>query len=177
MLLAIFFIALILAAYGRGDYLLGRGAGIAYAFVALLITMLFYSTLSQSPLPKVRLVVLVLFAVPVALAFAFPTYVNPDVQYSVDKEATDRNARNELATLFAKDTAFRELGVSTIQLKVVNVEIHGVVPTRSDLDRLRSQVLSQCDFVEHCFVHWRIHVRENATTYTGFDKDAFVAAP
>ncbi|MBM4077864.1 MAG: hypothetical protein FJ267_19720, partial [Planctomycetes bacterium] len=137
MLLAIFFIAFIIAAYCRGDYLLGQRAGFTYAVVASLITFLFYSALSQSPLPKSRLVVLVLFTVPVSLVFAFPTYIKPDLQYSVNKEARARNARRELASVFANDSAFRELGVSITHLKVVNVEIHGTVPTKSDLERLR----------------------------------------
>jgi hypothetical protein len=177
MLLAISFIAFILAAYCRGAYLLGQGAGLTYAVVASLITVLFCRTLYRSPLPKLRLVVLVLFTIPVSLAFAFPTYVNPDVQHFVNKETTDRNARRELATLFASDSAFRELGVSTTHLKVVNVEIYGAVPTKSDLERLRSTVLGQCKFVDHCFVHWRVHVRENSTTYTALGDDAFDAAP
>lgn len=84
----------------------------------------------------------------------------------------------ELATLFANDSTFREIGVSTTHLKVVNVEIHGSVPTKSDLERLRSQVLGQCQFVDHCFVHWHVHVRENSTTYTGLGDEEFdVATP
>jgi hypothetical protein len=177
MLVAIFFIAFILAAYGRGAYLLGQGVGFTYAVVASLISVLFFRALSQSPLPKLRLVMLLLLTTSVSLAFAFPTYVNPDVQHFVDKEATDRNARRELATLFSNDSAFRELGVSTTHLKVVNVEIHGTVPSRSDLERLRSKVLGQCQFVDRGFVHWRVHVREDSTTYTGLDDEEFDATP
>lgn len=176
LVLAIFFISFILAAYCRGDHLLGQSAGVTYAIVASLITMLFFRELSQSPLPKIRLLVLVLFTIPVSLAFAFPTYVNPDVQHFVNKETVDRRARRQLAMLFENDTAFRELGVSTTHLKVVCVEIHGTIPTESDLDRLRSQVLNHCQFVDHCFVHWRIHVSicaSNGTTCLRFKRYHF----
>ena len=176
MLCSAFFVAYILAAYCRGNHLLGSEVGISYAVVATLITILILRALSQSPLPTFRLVFLALFAIPVSLAFAFPTYLNSDVQHFVNKQTTDRNARGELATLFASDSAFRNLGVSTTHLKVVNVEIHGTVPTKPDLDRLRSQVLDQCQFVDHCFVHWRIHVRDESKTYTGLDDEPFETA-
>ena len=42
-----------------------------------------------------------MFAIPVSLAFAFPTLLNWDIQYSVSQQTTDRNARSELAVLFA----------------------------------------------------------------------------
>ena len=175
MLIAVFFVAFILAAYCRGNYLLGQGVGITYSIVATMISILLFRTIFQSPLPRIRLIALVLFTIPVSLAFAFPAFVNPNVQHFVNKEALDRNARSELATLFDANPAFRDLGVTTTHLKVVNIEIHGAVSTKSELDQLRSQVLNQCQFAGHCFVHYRIHVRENSTTYTALGDGDFEA--
>lgn len=173
LLLAVFFLAYILAGYCRGNDLLGRGFGFKYAIVASLLTVLILRALSQTPLPKLRLVLLLLFSIPVSLAFAFPTYVNPDFQHFVSKARIDRDARRELATLFASDPAYLDLGVSTTHSKIVSVEIYGSVQTKSDLDRLRSQVLSDCQFVESCSFHWRVHVRKKSRTYVGL-KDEVV---
>ena len=41
MLAAVFFICYILAAFVRGSHLLGAGAGLMYAFVAILVSILF----------------------------------------------------------------------------------------------------------------------------------------
>lgn len=160
LLVGVFFVAYILAAYGRGNYLLG--AGIMYAIIAALIALLFLRTLLQSPLPKFRFAFLVLFATLVSLAFAFPMYLNPDVQYFVNDRATERNARNELAMVFAGDAAFRDLAVSTTRRKIVNVEIRGTVPTTSALNRLQSHLNERCQFMDDCLVHWEVEVRDKS---------------
>ena len=146
----------VLAAYNRGVYLFG--AGIPYAFVALLVAFLFVRTLWRTPLPRVQLCLLTLFAIPVSVAFAFPALINPDYQHFIDQQATDRQARQELATLFASDPALSNLSVSTAQLKVVNVTIQGSVPTESDLARLQSRVQDECEFPKQCFIHWEVEV-------------------
>lgn len=164
LLLTVFFIAYVLASFCRGNYLLGVGTGLAYAVVASLVAILFIRALSHSPPPKLRIYLLLVFALPISLAFAFPMVLNPGVQHFLDKQTVDRNARAELAKLFAQDQAYGDLGVVITHLKCVNVEIRGSVLSRRDLDCLRSQVLDQCEFADHCFIHWHIHVRDERKT-------------
>lgn len=170
------FIALVLAAFSRGNYLLGTGVGITYAVVALMIILLITRAIRETPVPKLRLAFLVLFSIPVCLAFAFPTYINSDVQIFVDKQTDDRDARNELNAIFAEDPAFSNLSISTTHLKIVNVEIYGTVSNNTDLDRIQQLVYERCGFVEHCFIHWRIRVRSDSTMYVARNDDAFVPA-
>lgn len=159
MLLAISAASLVLAGYSRGNYLFGQGGGILYAIVGSLIVLLYYRALSRTPVPKVRVIALTLLAIPTSLAFTFPTYLNPVLQYGIDDHRIDRMARAELSKVFAEDPAFGNLSVSTKHLKIVNVEIRGTVPTDNDLDRLRTRVMEHCEFPKHCFIHWRVNVR------------------
>lgn len=176
LLIAVFFIAYILAAYCRGSYLLGVGVGVMYGIVATLITFLFYRALSQSPLLKLRIWLLAMFTFPISMAFAFPMHLNSDIQYSVDKQTTDRNARTELARIFAGDPAFTGLRVSTTHLKAVNVQIDGSVPTKADLCRLRFHVQNEGRCLDRCIVHWRIQVREESQIYTGLEDEDLTPA-
>lgn len=177
MFLVVSFISFVLAAYSRGNFLLGRGTGIVYAFVATLIVVLFIRALAQSPVSKLRLVCLILFALVVSIAFAFPALLNSDIQHFINKQTADRTARAELSRVFGADAAFRDLSVSTIHLKAVNVTIHGEVPMKTDLDRLRSQVLDHCSFVDKCGLNWRIRVRDESQTYTGQDREPLDVTP
>ena len=174
VLLGMAFIAFVLAAFSRGNYLLGTSAGITYAVVALMIIAMFARAIRETPVRKLRLAFLILFSIPVCLAFAFPAYINSDVQIFVDKQTEGRVARNELHAVFAEDPAFSDLSISTAHLKIVNVEIFGTVPNRMDRDRLQQLVFDRCGFVEHCFVHWRIRVRNDSTMYIAMNDDAFL---
>lgn len=173
MLAAVFFVCYILAAFVRGRYLLGTGAGLLYAFVAILVSFLFVRTLSQSPVPRPRLWLLVMFAVPVSLAFAFPHYLKWDVQYLVDIQTTDRNARRELAALFASDPAFSDLGASTTYRKVICVEISGELPARADLNRLHDRLAGECPTLNHCGLSWTVQIREARERVNGSDGEVF----
>lgn len=167
MLLALFFLSYVLAAYTRGDYLLGRGAGVMYAVVASVLAVLFYRALSDNRTSKLTFGVLIVVTVLASAAFAFPSYLNPDMQHFVNAQAEERNARQELAELLASDPAFSDLGVTMTQLKILNVEIQGSVPTDSDLERLRSGVLDKCDFVRYSYIHWKVEVRDSGKVFSG----------
>ena len=167
------FIAFVLAAFSRGNHLLGTGAGITYAVVALMIMTLFARPVRTTPVPRFRIAILVLFSIPVCLAFAFPTHINSDLQNAVDKQTEDRVARSELHAIFSVDPAFSDLSISTAHSKIVNVEIYGTVPEKMDLDRLQQLVFERCGFVEHCCVRWRILVRNDSKTYVAWGDDAF----
>lgn len=164
LLIAFFFVSYILAAYSRGAYLLDAGA--LYAFVAMLVTLLFVRALSKTPTPRWRFALLTVIAIPVSLAFAFPMYLNPGLQYFIEKEATDRVARAELATLLVDDPAFQELTVSTTQRKILCVEIDGAMPTREDLLRVRSRATTECESLRHCHVRWNVYVDDEQKVYT-----------
>lgn len=106
-----------------------------------------------------------------SLAFAFPMYLNPDLRHQIHEQAIDRNARHELTEQFASDPAFSALRISTTHTKVLNVEIYGGVASKADLDRLRKQVLTHCQFVDQCVIRWYIHVYEDARIYIGDNDD------
>ncbi len=155
--IAVSVLAVILAAYVRGEYLFGVPGGVLYALAATAIAGLFHRGITYKPFPKKRLILLTLFTIPVVLHFAFPTYLNPNAGYVVHKHAQDRNARAELAALFASDPAYHDLSVSTQHTKVIVVEIRGSVPTNDDLARVHAQV-QECKLIEHCFVRWEVDV-------------------
>src|SRR4051812_44469664 len=100
-------------------------------------------------------------ALPIGYAMAFPASLNPDVQVFIDKQATDRTARAELAAVFGSDPAFGGLSVSSIHLKVVNVTVQGSLATRVDLDRLQSRIVAECPTLGGRFLHWDVLLRDS----------------
>ncbi len=166
-------VAFVMGAYLRGNYLLGIDVGIWYAAVALMMVGLFARVLWQTPVSKIKLALLVLFTIPVCFGFAFPAFINPDVQVFVSRHKQDRVVRSELRAVFGEDPAFSSLSISTTQLKILNVEISGSVPRRADLTRLRHRVFEHCGSAKGCHLDWRIQVRDDGKTYVARNNNAF----
>jgi len=171
---ATFGAALILTAFLRGNYLLGLGCGAAYVAITVGILWLLARTLLLTKKPSIaRATLVAALSIPVGFAMAYPASINPDVQIGIDRQATDREARKELAAVFGSDPAFTDLSISTMLLKVVNVTIHGSMNTRSGLDRLRDRIASECAAVHRCILHWDVALRDPAQRLDGLDSDLF----
>jgi hypothetical protein len=170
-------VAAVVVAFVRGDYLLGLECGVVYAAIALaLLWLLMRSRTPAGRVSVVRAGFVVAFALPVGYAMAFPASLNPDVQVFIDKQATDRKARAELAAVFASDPVYRDLSVSSVHLKVVNVTVRGSLGARPDLDRLRSRIAGECPAFGECFLHWEVSLRDTAQRVDGLDSDLFQTA-
>ncbi len=167
-------IVVVVGAYLRGEYLLGVGCGIAYAAITLALVWL----VSQARTPAgrvsvIRVLFMMLFVLPVGYAMAFPASLNSDVQVFINKQATERRARAELAAVFASDPAYRDLSVSSVHLKVVNLTIRGSLGARADLERLRSRITAECPALVECFLHWEVTLRDTGQRVDGLDRDVF----
>jgi hypothetical protein len=159
-------------AFFRGNYLLGLGCGIEYAAIALALFWLFAR--SRTPAGGVsvlRVVFVLVFALTVAFTMAFPASISPGVRFSIDRQATDRRARAELAAVFESDPAYRDMSVSAVHLKVVNITVRGSLRTRADLNRLRSRIASECPALGECFLHWDVILRDSGQQVGGLDGD------
>lgn len=158
------------AAYLRGSFLLGVFTGAIYAAVALAISVLVIRAISNLPASKYHLVLVLLFAIPVSMAFAFPHVINPELQGFVHDHAVERLASTELDDLSRSDL-FRNVDYNVFRSKVVVVSIKGEVASQQDLDLLRKQVLDDCSFSNDSWIRWEVFVIENATLYTGSNDD------
>jgi hypothetical protein len=171
-------IALSAVAFLRGNYLLGTAWGVLYAATTLgLLWLLARSLASGRSLLLVRVALATALSLAVGFMMAWPASVNPDVQHFIDKQAVDRAARADLATVFASDPAYRGLSVSTFHLKPVNVTVRGTLGTRSDLDRLRARIVAECPALTRggCVLHWDVTVRDPAQRIHGLDSELFGA--
>lgn len=167
-------IALMTVAFLRGNYLLGFRCGIIYALVAAAIVWLFAQSFTRKgKASRIQMISVVILAVPVGYAMAFPATINSDVQYFIDDQATDRTVRAELKHVFESDAAFADLSISTTHLKVVNVAIYGALPTRDDFRRLRRRINNECPTLELCPLHWDIRLRDTNEHIDGLDRDLF----
>ncbi len=174
---AVVSIALVAAAYLRGNYLLGLACGIAYAFVTSALIWLFIQSFTRKGrVSWIQAIAILILSVPVGFAMAFPAAINSDVQHGIDDQATDRKVRAELKRVFASDAAFAKLSLSTVHLKVVNVTIRGPLRTRSDLERLRSRISSECPTLELCPLHWDVELRDSGEGVDGLDRELFSSA-
>ena len=164
----------VVAAYIRGNYMLGTGWGVVYAVIA--VALLWILARSRTPAGSVsvrRVVFVMLFALPVGYAMAFPASINADVQAFIDKQATDRRARTELAAVFASNPAYRDLSVSSVHLRMVNITVQGSLDTRADLQRLRFQVAPMCRAAGVGFLQWDVSLRDTGEQVSGDDRDLF----
>lgn len=167
-------IALCAVAFLRGNFLLGLEFGIAYVFVAIVLASFVSSTLFPNGRRSfVQVTVAIALSLAVGLLMAFPAWMSPDLQHFIDKEAVDRNARTELGAVFAADSAYRDLSVSSVHLKAVNLTVRGLLGTRADLDRLRGRINRECPAVTQCVLHWDVTVGKPAARINGLDSELF----
>ncbi|MDP7018940.1 MAG: hypothetical protein QGG36_24295, partial [Pirellulaceae bacterium] len=165
-------IACVTAAYARGQYLLGHGAGLSFGVMLLLLCVYALRLRSTRILGRTTFVMV---SILVLLALIRPTYLSPNIQYAMDMQSDDRNARAELGRVFDSDPQFSELHASTKHLYQVHVQVAGTIPTRRDLERLRSRVFAECGFVDRCGVHWRVHVIDESMVFDGFGEKELTA--
>ena len=168
--------ALVLAAFARGNHVLGVGYGIGFAVVIGGVLYVVARAALESERHRMALplsVVVVLLVAPMALILSFPAWVSPDMRHFVEKQRIDRSVRSELRAVFSSDSRFADLGVSTMQLKCVNVTIRGTVAKKGDLQLLRSRVFDQCDHLSLCILHWDVRDRETGAMVEGLDSELF----
>jgi hypothetical protein len=172
--LFVVFVSLSAVAFARGNYLLGFGCGITYAFVAAAMLYLIVRRDSQGPRKTIwRRSVLGVLAIPLAYVLCFPASINPDLQYLIKDRRTDRSVRSELYAVFSSDARFADLAVSTTQQKVVIVTITGSTNNKSDLQQLRSRIHDECEHLSICVLRWDVTDRETGTNIEGLDSELF----
>jgi hypothetical protein len=177
LLFAVFGASAVLAAFLRGNYLLGLECGAMYAVAS--VALLWLLARARTPAGKVstaRAAFVTALILPVGYVMAFPASINPDMQVFIDKQATDRQARAELTAVFASDPAYRDLSMSSVHLKVVNITIRGSLGARSELDRLRLRLATECPTVGNCPLHWAVTLRDTGQKVDGLDRDLFQEA-
>jgi hypothetical protein len=170
-------IALMTVAFLRGNHLLGFDVGIAYVLVvAVLLWLLGESFRRKGVAAIIQMIAVTMIAILIGFALAFPASINPDVQHFINKHTTDRSVRKELRHVFNSDSAFGDLSVSTTHLKVVNVTIHGSLPTRDEMKRLRERLITDCPTLKLCPLHWDIRLRDTNERVDGLDSALFPSA-
>jgi hypothetical protein len=147
-------------AFARGNYLLGFGYGMGYAFIAAAIAYAFCRPHANT---TSRRCVLALLAIPLGYVLAFPASINPELQYFIDDQKIARSVRSELNAVFASDSRFANLAVSTRQLKCVNVTISGSLNNRNELPPLRGRIYDECQHIQKCILHWQITDRQTGS--------------
>ena len=134
--------AVAVAAFLRGNYLLGLGWGILYGC----ITLALFSLLARSRTPAGSVARWgSWWLLPCRRVCDGVPGVHQPGRADLHQQAGDRpRGAGELAGVFASDPAYRDLSVSSVHVKVVNIRVHGSLGTRSDLDRLRSRIAEEC---------------------------------
>lgn len=154
--------SIVVVAFWRGNQLLGIACGVSYVLIALaLIWLLVRSSSFREGGSVFRLALALLFTASVGFCMTFPASINWRVQYAIKQHTIDRDAKRELVSLFGKDHAFGGLSVSSVQLKTLNIIIHGSIAERSDFDRLRTRIGDECPAVGKCILHWDIVLRDS----------------
>lgn len=167
-------VAVAAAAFVRGNYLLGPATGIAYAVITLALCWLVSRARTRSGVistPQMTLAVAI--ALPVGYGMAFPASINRDVQYFIDRQATDRRVRSELAAVLSSDSAYNDLAVSSLQSKCVLITISGALPSRAALVRLRSRIIDECPAIGQCLLRWEVTLQDTGLRIDGADSDLF----
>jgi len=166
--------SLVAVAFARGNYLLGFNCGIGYAIVAgVMLRLICRRDSRPSRIAIWRRSVLAVLTIPLAYVLAFPASINPDIQYFIEDQKTDRSVRSELYAVLSSDASFAGLAVSTTRLKVVNVTITGSVNNKNDMQRLRYRIFDECDHLSKCVLHWHVTDRDTGAIVEGVDSELF----
>lgn len=158
-----------IAAFARGNYLLGQVAGIAYALVAFAIAIFVTSELSQRAEAKRHRTFCIAAMVLVSLALSFPAFISSDIQLSLEKQAIDRATRADLKSLFASDPEYSDLSLKTRHLKLVVVTVSGVVENSNIIEPLANRLKAVS--VQHpmVMIEWELTCRDTGSTIHSFD--------
>ncbi len=151
---------LAIAAYCRGQYLLGFPAGILYGIVVFGVVWLLARSVHRKPL-SVQAVVFALILTPIVSILAFPATINPDVRHFIRKQETDRTLRAEIDRVIHSHPDFGELSVKTTHLKVVNITIKGTFRDHNALRQFRHRILSECPTLKLCPLHWDVRIQDD----------------
>ena len=158
-----------ITAFARGNHLLGQVAGISYAFVAFAMAILVSSELSRTAEAKGHRTLCIAAAVLVSLVLSFPTFINSDIQISLEKQAIDRAVRADLNSLFASAPQYSDLSLKTRHLKLVVVTVSGVVENTKIKETLAKRLKTVS--VQHpmVMVEWELTCRDTGSTSHSFD--------
>lgn len=163
---------LCIAAFLRGNYLLGPWYASLYVVVTLGLLWLLFRSFTHTSRPSLARLSLVLVSCLLAgFAMAFPAAINPDMQVFIDHEASARTARAELAKVFAADLAFGDLSANSVVLRAVTITVQGSLAKRADFDRLRSRVVEECPALTRCFLRWEITIHDPAQRIDAWDPE------
>lgn len=163
-------VALCVAAYLRGDFLFGPGAGVYYAAVVLGLLWLFARSRSTA-----RAAVVAALSLAVAFALTWPAAINPNVSLVMERIAERRAIQAELAAVLESDAAYSKLTASFVQTKIVNIKVNGPLSTRSPFDRLRSRIMEECPTLGGCDLSWNVIVLDTEQHMVGRDEELFPA--
>jgi len=135
-----------------GNFLLGVTVGFANFFIVMGLAIVGYSNVYKRPNLKLRWIIGGLFAATCLAIMATPATFSPGLQHAIEKQATDRRARAELAALFDRDDDYSNLSVTTKHFKVVAITIQGVVPNQDVYERLLAD-LEKTECNQSCVFH------------------------
>jgi hypothetical protein len=167
-------VVLIIAGFLRGYYLEGSAVGIVNVAIMVCILWLLARSVLLIEKPSIwRVVLIPVASIPLGVLIAYPASIFPDTRVAIAMHETDRATRAELATVFGSDSAFRNLSISTEELRALNLTIHGSLKVRSDLDRLRDRIVNECNAVHRCILHWEVIIENPTQQIHGLDSELF----
>ena len=173
-LIAIAFICVVIGAFARGNHLLGTGAGITFAILAMGSLFVVWRVFaSRRRLQIVRQIAAVLFAVTVLTILTIPDRFSPDLAYFIDGHNIERVTRSQLHDVLAGDPRFSNLDFRCNYTKCIVVSVNGNIKTESDLLELRQRIFDNCPHVSSRWLYWELNVDESSVTHDDCDLSIF----
>jgi hypothetical protein len=178
LLFAVSATSIAFGAFARGSYLLGSGAGLLYAFVALGASYILGRTLFVNRnSSNTRKLVTISLIVVVFVVLAAPSYFNSYIGRLIAGYRSEHETQAKLSAILARDPQFNELTADCRYNKCIVVTLEGRIEDESDLLRLRDLILDQCPDVSSRWLIWRVEIIKTGVEFNDCDLSIYGEMP
>ncbi|PHQ31378.1 hypothetical protein CEE69_31435 [Rhodopirellula bahusiensis] len=165
---------LCIAAFLRGQYLLGTSAAVTFCLLVAASTFVAYRVFITNRRHNIaRRTIASLFATTVFAVLFFSPSVSPGIASLSRRHRTQIRAETQLLNVLTPDSRFADVRATCDAKKALFVTIHGRVESDTDLMELRAQLIAECPDIEPAFLYWRLSVNDSNELYDGRDSDIF----
>ncbi len=165
---------LCIAAFLRGQYLLGTSAAVTFFLLVAASTFVVYRVFITNRRHNIaRRTIASLFATSVFALLCFAPIVSPNIASLSSRHRTQIRTETQLRDILTPDSRFAHVRATCEAKKALFVTIHGRVQSSTDLMELRARLLAECPDIEPAFLYWRLSVDDSNELYEGRDSDIF----
>ena len=163
-----------IAAFCRGYFLLGVGAGVIFGLLAACPAYLIGRVcVAPGRLRVSQALFAALLGLSVLIFLANPALFNSDFAYFIEGHQSERATQSEVAAILGSDPRFSALSFTCRWRKCVVLDIKGSVQSERDLLDVRSRIFERCPHVSSRWLFWNVVCKDSGVVQNDCDLTLF----